>query len=85
LWLRSVYLLPFLYLSVVHWAPRGGNLRWIVGAINLIKRNTFHTVTGKKKMSDWVIFLVGAVVTGIWGSVVGSLLYVAITDKKSGD
>ena len=36
-------------------------------------------------MSDWVIFLVGAVVTGIWGSVVGSLLYVAITDKKSGD
>ena len=39
----------------------------------------------EKKMSDWVIFLVGAVVTGIWGSVVGSLLYVAITDKKSGD
>ena len=36
-------------------------------------------------MSDWVIFLVGTVVTGIWGAVVGSLLYVAITDKKSGE
>jgi len=34
-------------------------------------------------MNDWVIFMVGVVVTGIWGSVVGSLLFVAITDKKS--
>jgi hypothetical protein len=34
-------------------------------------------------MNDWAIFIVGVVVTGIWGSVVGSLLYVAITDKKS--
>jgi len=33
-------------------------------------------------MNDLAIFIVGAVVTGIWGSVVGSLLYVAITGKK---
>jgi|GEM_PF-2455206 len=32
-------------------------------------------------MNDWVIFLVGAIVTGIWGSVVGGLLYVAVTEK----
>jgi len=34
-------------------------------------------------MNDIVIFIVGAVVTGIWGSVVGSLLYVAINEKKN--
>lgn len=26
---------------------------------------------------NWVIFLVGAFVTGVWGSVIGALLYAA--------
>ena len=34
-------------------------------------------------MNDLVIFLVGVVVTVIWGSVVGGLLYVAATEKHS--